>query len=67
MALPPDGKVVACDITDEHLKTVSSTEFFKEVYRNIALVSTPPFNPTLPPLVADMYSAILDRSNLLLI
>jgi len=31
MALPPDGKVVACDITDEYLNDVQSQRYFKEV------------------------------------
>ncbi|XP_020621991.1 probable caffeoyl-CoA O-methyltransferase 2 [Orbicella faveolata] len=30
MALPPDGKVVACDITDEYMNDVQSQRFFKE-------------------------------------
>ena len=31
MSLPPDGKVVACDITDKFLKEVESQLYFKEV------------------------------------
>ena len=31
MTLPPDGKVVACDITDEFMKDVNSQQYFKEV------------------------------------
>ena len=31
MALPSDGKVVSCDITDEFLKEVESHRYFKEV------------------------------------
>lgn len=31
MALPPDGKVVACDITDELMNEVQSQHYFKEV------------------------------------
>ncbi|KAL9969514.1 hypothetical protein ACROYT_G021736 [Oculina patagonica] len=30
MTLPPDGKVVACDITDEFMQEVQSMNFFKE-------------------------------------
>ena len=33
MTLPPDGKVVACDITDKYLKDVNSQQYFKEVSR----------------------------------
>ena len=31
MALPPDGKVVACDITDKFMNEVQSQQYFKEV------------------------------------
>lgn len=31
MALPPDGKVLACDVTDEYLNEVQSQRYFKEV------------------------------------
>ena len=31
MSLPPDGKVVACDVTDKFLKEVESQLYFKEV------------------------------------
>lgn len=31
MALPLDGKVVACDITDEYLKKADSMTYMKEV------------------------------------
>ena len=31
MALPPDGRVVACDITDEYMNEVQSQQYFKEV------------------------------------
>ena len=31
MALPSDGKVVSCDITEEFLKEVESHRYFKEV------------------------------------
>ena len=31
MTLPPDGKVVACDITDKFMKDVNSQQYFKEV------------------------------------
>lgn len=30
MALPPDGKVVACDVTDEFMNEVQSQHYFKE-------------------------------------
>ena len=29
--LPPGGKVVACDITDKHLKEINSQQYFEEV------------------------------------
>ena len=31
IALPPDGKVVACDVTDKHMKDVNAQQYFKEV------------------------------------
>ena len=31
MTLPPNGKVVACDITDKFLKEINSQQYFKEV------------------------------------
>ena len=35
MALPPDSKVVACDITDEYMNDVQSQRFFKEVSHSL--------------------------------
>lgn len=31
MMLPPDGKVVACDITDKFVKETEGERYFKEV------------------------------------
>ena len=31
MMLPPDGKVVACDITDKFVKEIEGERYFKEV------------------------------------
>ena len=31
IALPPDGKVVACDVTDKFMKDVNAQQYFKEV------------------------------------
>ena len=31
MMLPPDGKVVACDITDKFVKEIEADRYFKEV------------------------------------
>ncbi|XP_068698045.1 probable caffeoyl-CoA O-methyltransferase 2 [Montipora foliosa] len=30
LTLPPDGKVVACDVTDKYLKEVNAQQYFKE-------------------------------------
>lgn len=35
MTLPPDGKVVACDITDEYMNKVQSQRYFKEVSHSL--------------------------------
>ena len=35
MMLPPDGKVVACDITDEYMNKVQSWHYFKEVRQSL--------------------------------
>ena len=35
MSLPPDGKVVACDITDEYMNKVQSQRYFKEVSQSL--------------------------------
>ena len=35
MALPPDGRVVACDITDEYMNEVQSQRYFKEVSQSL--------------------------------
>ena len=35
MALPPDGKVVACDITDQFMNEVQSQNYFKEVSHSL--------------------------------
>ena len=37
MSLPPDGKVVACDITDEYMNKVQSQCYFKEVSQSLIL------------------------------
>ena len=37
MTLPPDGKVVACDITDEYMNKVQSQRYFKEVSQSLIL------------------------------
>lgn len=37
MMLPPDGKVVACDITDKFVKEIEGERYFKEVNWNILL------------------------------
>jgi len=34
LTVPPDGRVVACDVTDEYMKDVNSQQYFKEV-RNV--------------------------------
>ena len=39
MTLPPDGKVVACDITDRYMKEVDSQSYFKEVKCKISLAN----------------------------
>ena len=31
MTLPPDGKVVACEVTDKYMNNVNSQQYFKEV------------------------------------
>ena len=37
ITLPPDGKVVACDITDKFMKEVQSQSYFKEVSETFRL------------------------------
>ena len=45
MTLPPDGKVVACEVTDKYMKDVNSQQYFKEVRKvssmNYDSVATP--------------------------
>ena len=35
IALPPDGKVVACDITDQFMNEVQSQDYFREVSQSL--------------------------------
>ena len=37
LTLPPDGKVVACDVTDKYLKEVNAQQYFKEVTRKVLI------------------------------
>ena len=37
LALPANGRVVACDVTDQFMKDVNAQQYFKEVTRKVSL------------------------------
>lgn len=37
LGLPPNGKVVACDVSDQFMNDVNAQQYFKEVTRKLSL------------------------------
>ena len=37
LGLPPNGKVVACDVTDQFMNDLNAQQYFKEVTRKLSL------------------------------